>query len=152
MNRQRLETQISKIAQSGEVAPPNTWISSYVVTKPNGKSYRYFRLMTTVRDEHGKPKRKMVKYLGVKGSAAYRRTAAAIRRRNGITALERQLKRSLPTSRPVRKYNNCPPTDRKSELLLELENHLNYLTEELACVQAELLRLKQGYAGTVQVE
>jgi hypothetical protein len=34
-----LYQQIEQIQAEGEVAAPNTWISSFVVPKPNGKHY-----------------------------------------------------------------------------------------------------------------
>ncbi|MFB2837016.1 hypothetical protein [Floridanema evergladense] len=40
-----LYQQIEQIEAEGEVAAANTWISSFVVPKANGKHYTYYRLM-----------------------------------------------------------------------------------------------------------
>jgi len=92
--RQFLTTEISQLYASGQVAEPNTWISSYSVNK-NGKRYTYYRLMKADPDKSkkGKVRGKMVEYLGSAKSAAYKQMKLAIARRNQIQAMKRQLKR-----------------------------------------------------------
>jgi hypothetical protein len=142
MNPHLLEKKLSLLERYGEVAPPNTWLSSYTVKKSNGKSYRYYRLMTTVRDEQGLLKRKMVRYLGGEDSQAYTDMVEAIERRNQIQALRRQLERLSPT---IPKGNNSAPlTSLDRELLLSLQQQLDSLRQQFSLLQAELSLLKSG--------
>lgn len=97
--RQLIYAEISQIHESGEVAPSNTWISKFSVTKPNGKRYVYYRLMESDRSRPGKAK--MLRYLGSKKSPNYKRFVAAIERRNRLQKLERELKRLCELEKKV---------------------------------------------------
>lgn len=89
-----LHQQIQKIESDGEVAAPKTWISSFVVPKPNGKRYTYYRLMSVSSKRRNKKKTAVMKcYLGNAKSAEYKRALAAIERRNFLQLLLRQIKK-----------------------------------------------------------
>ena len=89
-----LQQQIQVLESDGEVAAPNTWISSFVVPKPNGKRYTYYRLMSASPKRRNKKKTAVMKrYLGNAKSAKYKRALAAIERRNQIQLLLRQIKK-----------------------------------------------------------
>lgn len=92
---QQLEALVSEIAAlkaSGEIAAANTWIAQFVVTKPNGKRYVYYRLMQadTKRSPSGKIQGKFLCYLGKASSSKYTRCVEAIKRRNQLQRLERE--------------------------------------------------------------
>lgn len=90
-----LYQQIEQIFSEGEVAAPNTWISSFVVPKPGGKHYTYYRLMEAApksRSSGKKKAAKMKRYLGIRKSPKYKRAQAAIARRNQIQVLTRRIK------------------------------------------------------------
>ncbi|OKH35745.1 hypothetical protein NIES2119_19820 [[Phormidium ambiguum] IAM M-71] len=90
-----LYQQIEQIEAQGEVAAANTWISSFVVPKPNGKHYTYYRLMEAAPKSNGSGKQgvaKMKCYLGTAKSPKYKRAMAAIARRNQIQVLTKQIK------------------------------------------------------------
>lgn len=101
-----LEQQILTLKSQGNVAEPNTWISSYTVTKKDSKkTYTYFRVMQGYKDEKGGKKARVVKYLGKEGSKSHREAQKAIALRNQIQKLERkmtQLKREKKTVRGTR--------------------------------------------------
>ncbi|MGK7874745.1 MAG: hypothetical protein AB4426_16000, partial [Xenococcaceae cyanobacterium] len=87
-----LHSQISSIRNSGEVAPPNTWIQKFIVPKKNGAKYVYYRLMEacTRKSKTGKIQGKVKLYLGKLGSRLHKRYRAAIARRNKLQRLEKQ--------------------------------------------------------------
>lgn len=90
-----LYQQIEQIEAEGEVAASNTWISSFVVPKPNGKHYTYYRLMEAAPKSNSSGKQRAVKmkrYLGSAKSPKYKRVQAAIARRNQIQVLTKQIK------------------------------------------------------------
>lgn len=149
MTPQSLQQQIQKIERYGEVAPPNTWISSYVVTKKSGKSYKYYRLMTNKRDRDGKLKRQMVKYLGSESSQAYKNMVKAIARRNQIQALQRRLKRLQEQSKVKTQHSgrrrsvlNSPLTKDQSLLLCQLQQQMGELMGRFEGVEQEIKQLK----------
>ncbi|WP_013334450.1 hypothetical protein [Gloeothece verrucosa] len=113
MNSLTLIAKIAEIKASGEVAPPNTWLSASVIIK-NGKRYTYYRLMEAShkRSKTGKVQGKMLQYLGSKTNRKYQEMRKAIARRNQIQALERQLKRletlEFPKKAPKRKIPKKP--------------------------------------------
>ncbi|WP_013335023.1 hypothetical protein [Gloeothece verrucosa] len=151
MNPQILQQQIDSIERSGVVAPPNTWISSYVVTKKSGKSYRYYRLMTHRRDEEGKLKKKMLKYLGAEDSKAYKKMVAAIKRRNRIQALQRQLLRLMAQGQPQPRRRsrgssavNSPLTTSDRMLLVQLQQQLTELMVRFEQFEREMKRMQNS--------
>ncbi|WP_041934322.1 hypothetical protein [Gloeothece verrucosa] len=153
MNAQILEQQIDRIERSGVVAPPNTWISSYVVTKKSGKSYRYYRLMTNKRDKEGKLKKKMLKYLGAEDSKATLKMVAAIKRRNRIQALQRQLKRLMEQEQPQLKRRNrgssgvnTPLTCFDRMLLVQLQQQLTELIGRFEQLERKLKKTQNPSA------
>ncbi|MFB2838929.1 hypothetical protein [Floridanema evergladense] len=90
-----LYQQIEQIQAEGEVAAPNTWISSFVVPKANGKHYTYYRLMEVAPKSNSSGKQraaKMKRYLGTAKSPKYKRAVGAIARRNQIQVLTKQIK------------------------------------------------------------
>jgi hypothetical protein len=90
-----LYQQIEQIEAEGEVAAANTWISSFVVPKANGKHYTYYRLMEAAPKSNSSGKQgvaKMKCYLGTAKSPKYKRAKIAIARRNQIQLLTKQIK------------------------------------------------------------
>ncbi|MFB2838639.1 hypothetical protein [Floridanema evergladense] len=90
-----LYQQIEQIEAQGEVAAPNTWISSFVVPKANGKHYTYYRLMEAAPKSNSSGKQgvaKMKCYLGTAKSPKYKCAKVAIARRNQIQILTKQIK------------------------------------------------------------
>lgn len=100
--RERLLTLITKIRNSGAVAPANVWISPNFQNK-GGKTYEYYKL-TSDNPE--------VKHLGLgkMGSEKYRDWFARIQRRSVIAELEHQLSMLQAL------------IDRQSTTILELPN------------------------------
>lgn len=95
MNTAALYQQIEQIQAEGEVAAANTWISSFVVPKANGKHYTYYRLMEAAPKSNSSGKQgvaKMKCYLGTAKSPKYKRAVAEIVRRNQIQVLTKQIK------------------------------------------------------------
>ncbi|ACK64774.1 hypothetical protein PCC8801_0689 [Rippkaea orientalis PCC 8801] len=125
-----LETRIAQIKASGEIAPPNTWITSFNVNK-NGKKYTYYRLMKADPSKsNGKVRGKMVKYLGTKDSKAYKAMKQAIQRRNQVQVLLRQLQALEPVSGG--KQAKQPPLTR---VVLQLMTQVQHLSNQLAEIQ-----------------
>ena len=91
--------------------------------------------MTTVRDEQGRLKRKMVRYLSGEDSQAYTDMVEAIERRNQIQALRRQLEGLSPTI-------PAPLTSPDRELLLSVQQQLDSLSQQFSLLQVELSLLK----------
>ena len=101
MNRQLecLENRITNICDrmkniraQGSVAPPQTWIQKYYVSKANGKKYYYYRLLeaTNRRSCTGSIQGKVKLYLGNKHSSKYHTYKAAIGRRNELKSLKKR--------------------------------------------------------------
>ncbi|ACK73956.1 hypothetical protein PCC7424_5376 (plasmid) [Gloeothece citriformis PCC 7424] len=149
MTPDSITRQIQQLEKSGEVAQANTWISSYVVTKKSGKSYRYYRLMKTYRDDEGKLKRKMVKYLGSESSTNYKNMKQAIARRNKIQQLYRKLKRLVGQQRArgqqgIRRGSSSATTlIGDKALLLSLQHQLQVLTSRFEELEGELIQLNK---------
>ncbi|RUS93955.1 hypothetical protein DSM106972_094920 [Dulcicalothrix desertica PCC 7102] len=88
-----LEREIKQIAESGPLAPADSWILRYQV---KGKSdiYWYYKLQCkeAVFPEQGDPKKfSKYKHLGKPGSAAYNEAVICLARRAKIDALERMI-------------------------------------------------------------
>jgi hypothetical protein len=124
-----LQARIAQIKASGEIAPPNTWITSYSVKK-NSKRYTYYRLMKADPSRsQGKVRGKMVKYLGSKDSQDYRAMQQAIQRRNQLQVLLRQLQ-SLERVSGGKKPKQPPLTPLVLELMAQVQA-LSHLVQEI---------------------
>jgi hypothetical protein len=143
-----LKVKIAQIKGSGEIAPPNTWITSYNVNK-NGKKYTYYRLMKADPSRtKGKVRGKMVKYLGSSHSKEYKKMLMAITRRNQLQQLLRQLDslEKAVSGGQIKKRQNKPPlTNLVLELMAQvqaLQSELNYLKCEFKKQLQTLLKTK----------
>lgn len=136
-----LEQRILSLKAQGEIAEPQTWISSYTVTNTNkkgekGKTYTYFRVMKAWKTKDGQQKARVFKYLGKEGSKAHREAQRAIARRNEIQRLERKLQQLKHSPKLVR-GDQKPSTT--SHLTFDPQTILNQLTQ----LQAEIKQLRQ---------
>ena len=99
MNLEGLESRLAlireamlDIRESGKIAPPLTWIQKYVVSKPSGKKYYYYRVMesTNKRSCTGSIQGKIKLYLGNKWNPKYQSYRKALERRNQLQLLQRR--------------------------------------------------------------
>ncbi len=99
MNLEELESRLALIREamldvraSGKIAPPMTWIQKYVVSKPSGKKYYYYRVMeaTNKRSCTGSIQGKIKLYLGNKWNPKYHSYRKALERRNQLQLLQRR--------------------------------------------------------------
>ncbi len=99
MNLEGLESRLALIREamldirvSGKIAPPMTWIQKYVVSKPSGKKYYYYRVMeaTNKRSCTGSIQGKIKLYLGNKWNPKYQSYRKALERRNQLQLLQRR--------------------------------------------------------------
>ncbi|MEA5537343.1 hypothetical protein [Crocosphaera sp. XPORK-15E] len=120
-----LKVKIAQIKGSGEIAPQNTWITSYNVNK-NGKKYTYYRLMKADPSRtKGKVRGKMVKYLGSSHSKEYKKMLMAITRRNQLQQLLRQLdslEKEVSGGQPKKRQNQPPLTTLVVELMTQIQD------------------------------
>ncbi|WP_013335088.1 hypothetical protein [Gloeothece verrucosa] len=152
----RISSQIASLEASGEIAEANTWISRFIVYKPSGKKYIYYRLMRAVRDKEGKIKRKFVRYLGKKNSSEHKQMKKAIARRNRIQALQRQLKRLMAQGQPQRERGNrgssgvnSPLTTSDRMLLVQLQQQLGELMQRFERLERFVGGRQNSSAATV---
>lgn len=140
MTTQRaLKARIAQLTTKGEIAPPNTWISSYNVKK-KGKKYTYYRLMKAdpARSQGGKVRGKMVQYLGSADSLEYKKMKKMIERRNQLQTLLRKLQALEQLEKKVGggklRRQQPPLTNLVVELMAQvqtLQTELNYLKSAL---------------------
>ncbi len=128
-----IQEQIEKIRASGEVAPPYTWIG-YGTVKKKDKKHTYYRLMKAdpnSRTKSGKPKTKMVRYLGNADNEKYLKAVAAIERRNQIEKLlnfNKFLTKCCQISRSSFRENNYH-NDFSIDLVINCQENFPKLTQ-----------------------
>ncbi len=140
----QIQEEIKQIRASGDVAPPNTWISSSSIKKKD-KKYTYYRLLKADYDHRtksGKPKNKMVSYLGSADSEKYLEMKTAIERRNQIEKLLKQLEKieqqANMANQPSKREPHQPTL---TTLVMELITQVQTL-------QTEIQELKQQLSST----
>ena len=134
-----IQEQIEKIRASGEVAPPYTWIG-YGTVKKKDKKHTYYRLMKAdpnSRTKSGKPKTKMVRYLGNADNEKYLKAVAAIERRNQIEKLLKEVEKlEKGTSATTQPKKRKPRQPALTTLVIEL-------IDQVQTLQTEIQELKQ---------
>ncbi|WP_107668922.1 hypothetical protein [Cyanothece sp. BG0011] len=130
-----IQEQIEKIRASGDIAPPNTWIGSSSIKKKD-KKHTYYRLLKADYDNRtksGKPKTKMVSYLGSADNEKYLNMKAAIERRNQIEKLLKELEKlekEVNTTQPSKRKPRQPAlTTLVMELITQVQTLQNDIQE-----------------------
>ena len=135
-----IQEQIEKIRASGNVAPPYTWIGSCSVTKKH-KKYTYYRLMKADpnhRIKSGKPKTKMVRYLGTADNEKYLQAVAAIERRNQIEKLLKEVKKLEKGVSATQPKKRKPRQPALTTLVMELIDQVQTLQTEIQELKEQL--------------
>lgn len=137
----QIQEEIKQIRASGDVAPPNTWISSSSIKKKD-KKYTYYRLMKAdynSRTKSGRYKTKMVSYLGSADSEQYLEMKTAIERRNQIEKLLKQLEtieqQGNMASQPSKRKPRQPAL---TTLVMELITQVQTLQTEIRELKQQL--------------
>ncbi|MGK7955768.1 MAG: hypothetical protein AB4063_10990 [Crocosphaera sp.] len=133
-----IQEEIEQIRASGDVAPPYTWIGSCSVTKKD-KKYTYYRLMKADpnhRIKSGKPKTKMVSYLGTANNEKYLKAVAAIERRNQIEKLLKEVEKLEKGVSATQTKKRKPRQPALTTLVMEL-------IDQVQTLQTEIQELKQ---------
>lgn len=137
----QIQAQIAQIRDGGDVAPPQTWISNSSI-KRKGKKYTYYRLMEADpnhRTKSGKPKGKMVQYLGSAENEKYLKMKAAVARRHQIEKLLKQLENlEQGTNIATQSKKRKPRQPTLTILLVELIAQVQTLQTEIQELKTQL--------------
>lgn len=92
--RDSLLNEVQAIKDTGEVAPADCWIDSYLAKNQQGQAYEYYKLVAKEPIFTGaKGGRTKTVHLGKTGSDRYKAAVLSVRRRNAIEKLESQVSR-----------------------------------------------------------
>ncbi|EAZ89466.1 hypothetical protein [Crocosphaera chwakensis] len=143
-----IQEQIEKIRASGDIAPPNTWIGSSSLKKKDKKhTYTYYRLLKADYDNRtksGKPKTKMVSYLGSADNEKYLNMKAAIERRNQIEKLLKQLEKLEKETNTVTQTSKRKPRQPAlTTLVMELITQVQTLQNDIQELKQQLSTSKK---------
>ncbi len=134
-----IQETIAQIRASGDVASPNTWIGSSSIKKKD-KKYTYYRLMKAdpqQKTKSGKPKAKMVSYLGTADNEKYLKAVAAFERRNQIEKLLSQIEKL------EKGINTATQSQKKKPRQPALTTLVMELIDQVKTLQTEIQELKQ---------